>query len=304
MKNSLRLIGLALVCEARIHRSRVHTLAAQMRSNYSRNWLHSHALASSSTAETQSKSKLSVCPYGDSLTDGLQGHDDVYVNMGGFRPALEKKLEAEGAELLGFRKCPCHAYPTATSFQLHQQLQKTSYKCGSENGPPRHPDIALVLIGTNDLYRQLKVDDSMAQVRTMLTELWQQSSSTFVLMASVPVHPSNPNPFYEYNKAVRNLVNELQSSGKPIEYVPMQEKTGLCTASTCHYDHIHPNKAGYALMADAWWDAIQPKLHGKLEPPKAEPKPKARGSARCSVGSISLLVLALALTFFNGVGLN
>lgn len=308
MQRLLGLIGLALACEGNIRRSqtlRARDLAASdRRSNRSLSRLSSRALTASSTAGNQSKSKFTVCPFGDSLTDGLQGHDDVYVNVGGFRPKLEKELEAEGAELLGFRKCPCHAYPTATSLQLHQQLQKTSYKCGSETGPARYPDVALVLIGTNDLYRQVPVEQSMGQVRTMLSELWQQSPDTDVLIASVPIHPSNPQPFQKYNQAVRNLVIELSQTGKPIEYVPMQEKTNLCTASTCHYDLIHPNKIGYAFMADVWLEAIEPKLHAH----KGEKAPRApaptRASAYCSTSGLSLVLLAVALAFLNGVGCN
>jgi len=307
MQNLISLIWLTVACEGRIHRSQTlqahsfgHTVASSSRSNHSRSRLHSLALAGSDSQEA----KISVCPFGDSLTDGLQGHDDVYVNVGGFRPALESKLEAHGAELLGFRQCPCHAYPTATALQLHQQLSKTSYKCGSESGPPKYPDIALLLIGTNDLYRQVQVDQSIKEVRTMLAELWEQSRSTQVLIASVPMHPANPGPFVQYNQALKNLVADLQNSGhrRNIEYVAMQEKTGLCKAETCHYDHIHPNKAGYALMADVWWEAIEPKINkrktGIVPDTNPETKP-ARASARCSAGGMSLAVLAFTWGYLN-----
>lgn len=296
MKNPLSLLWLAFACEGRIHKSHTlethhlgHALASWSRSNRSQSHVH--------------KAKISVCPFGDSLTDGLQGHDDVYVNVGGFRPALEKNLEAEGAELLGFRNCPCHAYPTATSLQLLQQLRKSGFKCGSETGPARYPDIALVLIGTNDLYRAVKVEQSMQWVKTMLTELWEVSRNTQVLIASVPKHPSNPGPFDSYNLALKNLVAELQNAGhrKNIEYVAMQEKTNLCTSSTCHYDHIHPNQAGYSLMADVWFEALRPKLsnNAELGEKKAESMP-GRSSARCSAGGLSLAVMAFSLTLLIG----
>lgn len=298
------LIWIAVACEGRIHRSQTlqtfnlgQNVASNSRSNHSRGQLRNLALSMSGSKQT----KISVCPFGDSLTDGLQGHDDVYVNVGGFRPALETKLNTQGAELLGFRQCPCHAYPTATALQLHQQLQKSSYKCGSETGLARYPDIALLLIGTNDLYRGVKPEQSMSEVKSILTELWEQSRNTQVLIASVPVHPSNPGPFMTYNQALRNLVVELQNAGhrRNIEYVAMQEKTNLCTASTCHYDHIHPNKAGYALMADVWWEAIEPKLQRTkmVKEPESETKPRtqpAHASARCPAGGVSLAMFALA----------
>jgi lysophospholipase L1-like esterase len=307
-RNLVSLLWLFVVTsEGRFHRQKTlravnigHSSAFSSRSNHSQGQLHSLALSSNGSKEA----KVSVCPFGDSLTDGLQGHDDVYVNVGGFRPALETKLEAQGAELLGFRQCPCHAYPTATALQLHQQLQKTSYKCGSESGLSRYPDIALLLIGTNDLYRGVKVEQSMSEVRSMLTELWEHSRSTEVLLASVPVHPSNPGPFIQYNQALKNLVVELQNAGhrRNIEYVAMQEKTSLCTSSTCHYDHIHPNKAGYAQMADVWWDAIQPKLKARKSVVESQTKPEVnrqmkpeRASAQCSAGAMSLALVTLIL---------
>lgn len=308
-RNLVSLIWLFVSCEGRFHRRQAlrsvnfgHSADFSSRSNHSQGQLHSLALSSSGSKEA----RISVCPFGDSLTDGLQGHDDVYVNVGGFRPALERKLEAQGAELLGFRQCPCHAYPTATALQLHQQLQKASYKCGSDSGLARYPDIALVLIGTNDLYRGVKVEQSMSEVRSILTELWEQSRSTQVLLASVPVHPANPGPFSQYNQALKNLVVELQNAGhrRNIEYVAMQEKTNLCTSSTCHYDHIHPNKAGYALMADVWWEAIQPKLKGAKSVTEPQTKPETnrqpkpeRASAHCSAGAMSLALVTLVVAF-------
>jgi len=310
MQRSLvSLIWLVVACTGRLQRHNTlqtfhlghNVIASNNRSYHSRDLLHSLALSKSGSKEA----KISVCAFGDSLTDGLQGHDDVYVNVGGFRPALETKLEAHGAELLGFRQCPCHAYPTATALQLHQQLQKSSYKCGADSGVARYPDIALVLIGTNDLYRQVSVDQSIAEVRSMLTEFWEQSRSTKVLLASVPVHPANPGPFMKYNAALRNLVVDLQNAGhrKNIQYVPMQEKTNLCTAETCHYDHIHPNKAGYSQMANVWWEAIEPKLETTQAVKDTETKPKMqpetkveRASAHCSAGAVSLAMFTVALT--------
>jgi len=308
MKNLVTLISLALTCEGRIHRSQTlrahsfgHTLASDSRSNHSRSLVHSEALNKKGSQGAQ----RTVCPFGDSLTDGLQGHDDVYVNLGGFRPALEQNLEAEGAELLGFRKCPCHAYPTASSFQLLQQVRKSGYKCGSEHGAARYPDIALVLIGTNDLYKSIQVDQSMKWVKVLLTELWERTPTTQALVASVPVHPANPQPFHSYNRALRDLVVELQSAGQNIEYVAMQEKTGLCTADTCHYDHIHPNAKGYSLMADVWWGAIKPKLGESLGPQLDDKKVKAmpeRSSAYCSGGGVALAVVAFTVALWNLAG--
>lgn len=205
---------------------------------------------------------FSVCAMGDSITDGLQGHDDVYVNKGGFRPTLANLLKNVGGELTGYRTCPCTAFPNARSEQLHVQLAKERFLCGSPSGS-RPPDIALLLIGTNDIVQQVTVDQALNNVRHLLQDMWLTSPSTIVLIASIPVQKGSQNSvhiqFDSYNKGLREMVRELKPVA-PIEYVPMAEDTGVCGPQTCHTDLIHPTAEGYSVMAQEWWKFIQPRI--------------------------------------------
>lgn len=221
---------------------------------------------------------FSVCAMGDSITDGVQGQDDVFVTRGGFRPQLDEWLKAEGAELTGYQTCPCPAYPGAISNKLHEQLVKDHFTCGSDSGP-RHPDLALVLIGVNDLGRFRKPVDAAKDVETMLIDLWKASPRTIVLLASTLTHGAYPTA--ELNGALQSLVKKLNSASHPIEYVPMQEKTQMCNPSTklCSYDLVHPNGDGYARMAQVWWEHIEPRLP-KSSAQMAEHRPPARSKAQ------------------------
>jgi len=235
-----------------------------------------------------------VCPMGDSVTEGFQGHNEIYVCRGGYRPALEKQLEMRGAELSGYRSCPCPAFSTAQSWQLHRELKSTNFQCGSQNGGASHPDLALMMIGTNDIYHGQPKLTILKNTRTMLEDLWAVSPNTEVMLASIPVHPGNPAPFEAYNKGIRDLVADLKAAGRRIEYVPMQEEAGLC-GSGCHADGIHPDEAGYSRMAQVWWRHVEPKLP-KEEAAVPSGLPPARDSAAPTTCSALVLVLLFVIS--------
>jgi lysophospholipase L1-like esterase len=234
---------------------------------------------------------------GDSITDGVQGHDDTFVTRGGFRPKLDELLQAQGAELIGYKTCPCPAYPGVISSKLHEQLAKDHFTCGSSDGP-RHPDIALMLIGVNDLGRFLKPPKVVADVESMLLDLWQASPRTTVLLASTLTHGAYPTA--ELNAGLKALVNKMKDASHPIEYVPMQEKTNMCNPNVklCSYDLVHPNKEGYSSMAQVWWEYVEPRLPKKSIEKAQDQEPPARSMSASY--KLPLLLAAIVLSkFFN-----
>lgn len=233
---------------------------------------------------------FSVCAMGDSITDGVEGQDDVFVSQGGFRPKLHEWLHAKGAELTGYQTCPCPAYPGAISSKLHEQLVKDHFTCGSSAGP-RHPDLALVLIGVNDLGRFLKPVDVVTEVESMLLDLWKASPRTTVLLASTLTHGAYPTA--ELNSGLKSLVSKMDRASHPIEYVPMQEKTQMCNPATklCSYDLVHPNKDGYLAMAETWWEHIEPRIPKDAGEPVAQQEPPMRSNTASYQFSFTLATM-------------
>jgi lysophospholipase L1-like esterase len=60
-----------------------------------------------------------------------------------------------------------------------------------------------------------------------------------------------------YNSAVPGVVKERADAGKHILFV--EQFMGFPTSELG--DGVHPNEAGYARMATAWYTAIAPYLH-------------------------------------------
>jgi len=237
---------------------------------------------------------FSVCAMGDSITDGVQGQDDTFVTRGGFRPKLDEWLKAKGAELTGYQTCPCPAYPGAISSKLHEQLVADHFTCGSSAGP-RHPDLALVLIGVNDLGRFLKPVDVVKGMESMFLDLWKASPGTTVLLASTLVHGAYPTA--ELNRGLKDLVVKMTSAGHPIVYVPMQEETQMCNPSIklCSYDLVHPNADGYSAMAQVWWEHIEPRLPKDSGKKTAVGEPSARSNtASYQFSQVIATVIALS----------
>lgn len=211
------------------------------------------------TALSIGASPFTVCAMGDSITAGIVGFNSTtYTVSQGFRGELASRLKAKGAQLVGYQLEPCPAIEGATSYVLGQHLRSTNFECGSDNGPI-HPDMVLMLVGINDLMQGLSPGGSVNQVKMILESLWKVAPRTQVLLASI--FGNGPQMYVSYyNEGLMNLVHSMKWRNHPIEFVPMQARTKMCSPDTCDIDMIHPNHQGYEKMADVWWEYIKPHL--------------------------------------------
>jgi lysophospholipase L1-like esterase len=118
------------------------------------------------------------------------------------------------------------------------------------------PEIILLHIGTND-----SGSFSAAQMQTdlkgLLDKLFTNAPNALVVAAQIIPLGYDPNNavIKAYNQALPGIVQERAAAGKHIALVDMN--TGYSVATMFGSDNIHPNTAGYKLMADRWYAAIE-----------------------------------------------
>jgi lysophospholipase L1-like esterase len=116
------------------------------------------------------------------------------------------------------------------------------------------------MIGTNDLNSELEVPTAPTRLAKILDAVTSQSPETLLVVAKlIPTRTDSLNVDVQtYNEAVEDLVAERVDAGKHIELVDMY---GAFTKNANYknallFDGLHPNDAGYAVMADVWYEAI------------------------------------------------
>jgi lysophospholipase L1-like esterase len=118
----------------------------------------------------------------------------------------------------------------------------------------------LLQIGTNHLYNGMPAN-LPNQLGSLIDQITDRAPDALLVVAQVtPLGASFPmNGVGQYNGAIPALVQSRVAAGKHLQLVnmfaaiddsptPLNQLVG---------DNIHPNAAGYALMAEAWYEAIE-----------------------------------------------
>ena len=215
--------------------------------------------------ETPAPAYLKIMPFGDSITDGYGG------SKGGYRGFL--------AALLASHNMPFQFVGSATDGngtlavdQVHHEGHSgfvidsgTSGRGGlSDNlnawcGPGgSHPDLILLMIGTNDV--DLNYDNANAGARfdAFLSRIANKTSGLLpnvrVIVAKITMinDATEDARAQAYNTAIAAVVAQHKSAGEDISLVDMHG----ALAAADFFDKLHPNDTGYSKMAQVWMDGI------------------------------------------------
>lgn len=202
---------------------------------------------------------LTVAAMGDSLT---QGSEDT-PGLGGYPGRLERLLNEvrPGAQVINLGRSGW------TSSQLVRRQLPTALEI--------KPDIALVWIGSNDLWRYFKAEQEAddlknfeANIDTILKTLRERSVKTFIAMlddqSKRPVaSTSEIEPYTQedrermsrraiaYNSVVERKAGEFGAA--TVDFFHTEIFTNPATLAA---DGNHPNARGYDLIAQKWFDAL------------------------------------------------
>jgi lysophospholipase L1-like esterase len=127
----------------------------------------------------------------------------------------------------------------------------------------RHrPHVVTLMIGTNDV--ALGVDHLASRLAKLVDEIITPQPAIVVMLAQIiPTSSASHNARVRaYNLVVADVARSRAEAGHDVRlvdaYTPMADAPGFPDSVLA--DDLHPNDAGYAILAQAWYEALRPLL--------------------------------------------
>ncbi len=205
--------------------------------------------------------KCAIMPFGDSITDGVGSSGGGYrVEL--FRLAVTgaKGITFVGRNVNGPTTVAGQPFPRNHEGWSGYTIAGISSSLADMAITLAKPHIITLMIGTNDVNQGMD-NGAPNRLGTLLDTITTDAPNALLVVAKmVPTTNDGTNGRVRtYNDAIPGLVQSRVASGKHILMVDMY---GAFTANTSYKtalmnDVLHPNDAGYVVMAQTWFNAIQ-----------------------------------------------
>jgi lysophospholipase L1-like esterase len=223
--------------------------------------------------------RVRIMPTGDSITEGLETDNGAGTSgpsealRVGYRKALYDRLTAEGyaVQFVGSRS---HGAATGLPYPQHEGtsgITQVGLRSAVVTGLQGKPDVVLLHIGTNDVHGSGSVDatPTAAASNSILSVIGNFAADALnppvrVLLATIiGEKPDNPQTL-TFNTNLTSLYNSNwadAAGARPRFVVRRVDMNSRFNAATDISDPpvdigLHPNAAGYAKMANAWFDFL------------------------------------------------
>jgi lysophospholipase L1-like esterase len=209
-----------------------------------------------------------ILPVGDSITAGAGSSTGGSYRVPLFHLANQnmQSITFVGAHMNGPMMVDGLPFPRANSGYSGYNIDTAAGRQGISQFFPAQvttykPDIILLMIGTNDVDTG-ETDIPKRLAMLMDTMLNADPSLLLVVAQIVPQQKMTPDTknlqVQGYNAAIPPLVKARADAGK---HVTMVDMYGAFTANPNYstallVDRLHPNDAGYEVMANTWYAAI------------------------------------------------
>jgi lysophospholipase L1-like esterase len=209
-------------------------------------------------------------PLGDSITFGNGSSDGA-----GYRSKLYARLRADRKRVTfvgTHRDGPAFVDGVAFPAQ-HESHPGCTIGGGSVLGISDlvafwlrlHPaDVVLIMVGTNDLNVGNDSDTAPMRMGRLLETISSEASTAQLFVAQlIPSRDARLNAHIEeFNAALAALVDQRRRAGCAITLVDMYSAFVAHPAwrEVALVDRLHPSDVGHALIADAWYQALAPRL--------------------------------------------
>jgi lysophospholipase L1-like esterase len=213
-----------------------------------------------------------VLPLGDSITEGCCTAPEGGYRIEIFHQAL---LAGKNVTFVGsLTNGP--ATVDSKSFPMHHEGHGGYTISGGGNGgiagtitdnaiSSYHPNIVLLMIGTNDLNDNIDVANAPSRLGKLIDEIITDAPTALVVVSTIiPIGaPGSDQRVQTYNAAIPGLVSARASAGKHVvlvdSYAAFSKNPSYQTALKA--DGLHPNTAGYVILGDTFYSAVGPLLH-------------------------------------------
>lgn len=222
---------------------------------------------------SEAATTLTVWPIGDSITNGSA--DRPHLVAGGYRAPLARALASRGTRIRYVGTIATNPSPLLTGagqrHDGHSGWQTSQVLDAFGSWQVARPDVVIVSLGTNDLLHG-RVTPAVAAARLghLVTAVTTRFPAADVLVATIVPHGpagSCDQTTREYDGRVRLLVRQSALLGLRVHLVDSWAAFtyGACSArgGLMSRDGIHPNRAGYRLLARVIGDVLEPVAKGR-----------------------------------------
>jgi lysophospholipase L1-like esterase len=214
-----------------------------------------HLFSSHPTVKaSQHSTSVVIMPLGDSITFGVGS-----PSRSSYRLALWQRLTEAGINLSfvgsmhsGSKLLPDPENEGHSGWRIRQISEHIVNWLQAAR-----PDYVLLHIGTNDILHHDDPVHAPERLKLLIDQITTTLPGVTVLVAQItPLAPQFEPQVQAYNKAIPDIVKQEVAAGKRVQYVNIHDYVPLVDIP----DMVHPNDAGYALMAKAWYLALLPLL--------------------------------------------
>ncbi|HIO92542.1 MAG TPA: cellulose-binding protein [Leucothrix mucor] len=204
---------------------------------------------------------IKILPLGDSITCASP------YKLSYRYPLWKHLVDAEkNIEFIGSQKQKSNGYRKWENYKNHKFSEANECHSGWRADRILHrasgidqwlktytPDIALIHLGTNDMYQNQTPVSTVDEIKKIITKLRGKNPRIKILVAKII--PLYTNPLVpRLNQLISELTKTITTSQSPVAIVDMY--SGFSISTYMQKDKIHPNAKGEELMAKRWFDAL------------------------------------------------
>lgn len=200
---------------------------------------------------------IKIMPLGASITYGTRSRDG-----NGYRQMLRQRLIAAGfkVDFVGSRRAGTMADPQNEGhpgYRIDQVAAGTNRWMAAAK-----PDVVLINVGTNDTIQNHDLTTAPARLHLLIDQIIADRPGALVLVSTLvpsPV-PLRDQRVVAFNAALPGVVAAERTAGRHVYLVDLY---GALTTADISNDKIHPTEAGYAKIAERWFEVLAPLLRGR-----------------------------------------
>lgn len=117
-----------------------------------------------------------------------------------------------------------------------------------------NPDIALIHLGTNDLYQSQSPESTIKDIEKIILLLRKKNPKIKILLAKIIPMGKNGHHVSWFNQLIGQLAIKLNKKNSPVHSVDMYSVMNF--NKDMERDHIHPNARGEKKIANQWLLAL------------------------------------------------
>ncbi len=202
-------------------------------------------------------------PLGDSITESSTG-------LASYRFYLWKRLSESGyrVDFVGSMRGVRGGRPSQTDFDQDHEGH-TGWRADevlaniSGWATAAHPDVVLIHLGTNDLWRREPISETVAEISAIIDRLRAANPRSKILVAHI-IPSSLPalREIVAYNRALAKMVADKSTTASPVAAVDLATDFDPVAMTS---DGVHPNDVGERFMAERWFAALTSQVQPILE---------------------------------------